>query len=410
MLKPRRLVVLLVAITVSLSACDNETDSKTSRKGDQGQSCTASSDCNDNLVCIDQVCLALGSEDSKNKDAGVATQTIYTRGQVGESCRARSDCESNLTCIHNVCTSSVGIEGNGIAMGEPGESCMSYSDCRSDLVCVDQVCSNPEALLIPEDASVATVGISNRGESCDTRADCKQGLICVDSTCQLAEFDLNPSDKECVLIECREKTDCCDANDIDITVSPCSSYDTSCQSLAQPNIYCDQFTLHCTCEGYDCVDEKCVREPPCEDSSICNLYSTTKIFCSDNNKCVECTEDSDCNEDESCEDNQCIGDCKTDLDCDFFHECQSGVCVEVGCKSDRECIALTGNVFAICEDKECRQPCETDLECSSPDNFQFSICIDGYCENVGCETAEECRLRMNKLEPDRSNAIDIECR
>jgi len=442
-------LVFFVVLIIFCLACDDEATTEEAieiqRTGALGESCMATSDCAEDLVCIDLVCQTSGSRSSSTSspsstsgDSGVRSiapndsgsqpnqpTTIVTRGQEGESCRARQDCDSNLACINNVCTSAAATNTETTTGGQAGESCVSRSDCEIGLVCVNQVCSTADALLPAEeeDASVQTA-IGKRGESCQTRIDCEPGLVCVNGSCQLSDYNIEPNNKECVLIQCRDDDDCCPAENYN-----CEQYDSLCQSNPQPNMYCDQYSLYCTCEGRECVDERCIHDPPCEDSGICNLFSSTRILCSDDNRCVEClidddcfgdeqcndgecvecSDDDDCDDDETCEDNLCVAGCKSDLDCVYFFECQSGTCVEVGCQSDRECIAYTGNAFSICEDAECHEPCDTDLECSSAVNFEFRTCSDGYCVDVGCETDAECRLRLN-IVPGYSNAVDVECR
>ncbi len=408
------LFVLSIAVAALLVACNDETSptEEAVRTGAQGESCNATSDCDPGLVCIDRVCQTTGGGFPSGTDAGTSAP-IVTRGQPGESCTARTDCESGLACIDNVCTSTPGASTEELTRGQAGESCAAHADCDIDLVCVNQVCSPPDVLLVGTEDAGAQVGTGKRGESCMTRADCEQGLICIENSCQPGAFNIQQTDKECVIIECLTEEDCCDPDDPYFESSTCLLYHDECALNGTP-IYCDREMLFCTCQGHSCVDEKCVYEPPCTDASTCSLlpYGDGRVFCSADEVCVECTEDEDCGTDYSCEDNECVSidSCETNLDCPVFHRCADSGCEEVGCTTDRECVAFTGNVLSICEDDECLQACETDLECSSPDNFQFRMCIGGFCEEVGCVTDEECRLRMNILLPVSSTVADIKCR
>jgi hypothetical protein len=163
-----------------------------------------------------------------------------------------------------------------------------------------------------------------------------------------------------------------------------------------------------------------VEDHSCEEDVDC--ASLGLKFC-DDSSCVQCKKDADCDEDEdeTCDAGVCHKPCKQDEECKLFNACDAdtGECVYVGCKSDRECIlAATGPVTgespgptAGGEDprmlkclpsaadpkiNECKIPCENDGSCGSQ-----SVCADGYCKLIGCETAEECRgyLGLTEQQP-----------
>ena len=54
--------------------------------------------------------------------------------------------------------------------------------------------------------------------------------------------------------------------------------------------------------------------------------------------------------DQQCVDGACTSGCKHNEQCPLFNECQSGECVEVGCKSARECYFATKNPLSECRD------------------------------------------------------------
>jgi hypothetical protein len=56
---------------------------------------------------------------------------------------------------------------------------------------------------------------------------------------------------------------------------------------------------------------------------------------------------------------------------------------------------------------ECRQPCETDLECAAVVGFNFRGCVGGFCEDLGCETDEDCRIRLSI---PQTSGDEAECR
>jgi hypothetical protein len=106
--------------------------------------------------------------------------------------------------------------------------------------------------------------------------------------------------------------------------------------------------------------------------------------------------------------NTCTASCEIDEECPIFSACQNGGCVEVGCQTDRECVAYTKSVLATCgTDGTCVQPCSSDFECSSPTNFTYRVCQDGTCVDSGCDTDEECRIR---LAVTAASGNEAECR
>jgi len=166
----------------------------------------------------------------------------------------------------------------------------------------------------------------------------------------------------------------------------------------------------CTLE---CLNERCVQDTSC--TTNLNCTSGNRNICSAGN-CVECVEDDDCDttKGEQCRKNACKKPCSANEECPLFQSCQSGDCVQTGCKSDRECVLAanmnntqTGNQTGVVvvrsnEDARliqclpsdadpkintCKVPCENDGACGS----QFQICDGGYCRFIGCETDEECR-------------------
>jgi hypothetical protein len=135
------------------------------------------------------------------------------------------------------------------------------------------------------------------------------------------------------------------------------------------------------------VQNTCTADVDCG-SSLLHCYDM---------KCAQCKVTADCasiDPEATCIDGVCKAGCKRNEDCPLFDECQSGKCVEVGCKSDRECLFATSDPLSKCVDKECITPCTNDAECTTP----FHVCEDQKCVFVGCESNEECRVLLD-LEP-----------
>jgi hypothetical protein len=231
-----------------------------------------------------------------------------------------------------------------------------------------------------EDTSAARA--SQRGESCHSRLDCAAGLSCLGNVCTVANFPFSPTGKECMAIECREAADCCPE-----PIAGCATYEALC--AAGDATYCSYVQMYCVCDtsAYACEENHCVDV--CDTDTDC-VFGGTCVA----SRCVACASDDECLETQICKNQQCVEKCTEKIDCPYFHDCQAGVCVEVGCNDDRECIAATKNVLAICStDKKCQIPCQTDAECQSG-GYDFRACVNEFCVDIGCESDEECRLRM----------------
>lgn len=341
-----------------------------------------------------------------------------TRGKRGERCQARNDCESGLACLNNTCSK------NEFAIDVVPKQCdriecETTTDCCGDKnteappACKgrDVICSQPT---LP--GCIATL--------CTSDATCNGGSCygtCT-GTGQIGGTCVDVSDCPAVTNTCIISAG---------TSGTCSSTGTFCDDItpcSAPVVNCSTKSCHCQnpdynpsdpiCTEQDCVDicllrcdeesQLCLEDTSCELDSDCTAGG--RNICSNDGRCVECTKDSECDEenDESCVEGTCKKPCEFNEECPLFNECDSGVCKYVGCHSDRECIlaASRGNddgetpatggddprMFKCLpsETEEgvnvCKIPCENDGSCG-----QFQVCDKGYCKFVGCETDEECR-------------------
>lgn len=223
-------------------------------------------------------------------------------------------------------------------------------------------------------------GYSNRGESCRWRNDCKSGLACIGGVCTQNDFPIEMTAKSCDLIECSTDQDCCDPDDFPST---CPEWDELCEGGDE--FACDNYDTFCVCRER-CREDRCVFH--CTSDSDCGIGSCVA------GRCVLCEVDDDCDTNEVCDDGFCEPACTTRNDCPYFHDCQAGRCVETGCDTDRECVAYTGNPRALCREGECKLPCENDAECNAF-GYDFMDCVEGECVYVGCDSDEECRIRLD---------------
>ena len=79
------------------------------KKSAEGGDCNSTSDCKNDLNCVNEIC---------------------SSGSKGSPCNTKADCNTDF-CINEVCT-------DGIV----GDSCVTYKDCQKGLLCTEEVCSN----------------------------------------------------------------------------------------------------------------------------------------------------------------------------------------------------------------------------------------------------------------------------
>jgi hypothetical protein len=238
--------------------------------------------------------------------------------------------------------------------------------------------------------------LGRRGESCLSTDNCEKPLVCVNQTCSVANFEIEVTDKACQRVECEEATDCCPEPN-----PSCKTWKDACDTGAggANQVACDAYNnpiYNCICDTsvWACDNFECIPAVTCAGSFDC-------IFgvCSSEKRCVECEEDTDCLlANQSCVDNACVGGCENDTECPVFHACESGACSEKGCQNDRECVALSRNPLSSCDlaTGSCSESCETDADCSieGGSTFTFRACVDSFCKDVGCQTDEECKIRL----------------
>ncbi len=309
------------------------------------------------------------------------------KGSLGESCTRRDDCGGGLICVENRCTSekSDDAENDGgterIVGGAVGESCTRRADCQSGLACFAQICVKEADIPQGEDGVILARG--GRGETCTARNDCNADLACVAGRCRENEYPVKVEAKECFRVQCETKNDCCKNF---VPSASCDIYKAQCD--ADPSsLYCSYLDQYCVCKQ-TCQDSQCLVDTSCSSELDCNAYNAP--FCV-GTKCSQCRTKDDCTlTDTDCIEGVCRKPCERNEQCPLFYGCQSGKCVDEGCKSDRECYFSTNDPRAKCVDTECVTPCDNDAECTTA----FNLCEGGRCVFAGCSSHEECRVYL----------------
>ena len=225
---------------------------------------------------------------------------------------------------------------------------------------------------------------AGRGESCTTTNECSSGLICVRNACVLGDYPIAPDARVCGIVQCETDIQCALSAE-----QQCPDDAAACE--AGDFAACSRLEEAPCQRTYRCEDRLCVAaQAACTEDEDCPFSRPICVA----GQCVQCLTQDNCETGFLCSGNVCVPSCQTTMDCPYFHACQSNRCVEVGCATDRECVAFTGRVFARCSDKQCLLPCDTDRDCSSEDSFDYEVCRDGRCVYVGCQTEEECRIAL----------------
>jgi hypothetical protein len=355
-----------------------------------------------------------------------------TRGKRGERCMARNDCDSGLACLNGVCAKNE-FDIDVTAKQCDRIECSEDTDCCGDRpTSAPAKCKNRD--LICDSSNAQLPGCV--ATSCAATGVCQGGGTCGAGTCNLVGGT------------CMDASDCLDTCDATLhcTKNPTAvcAVDSDCPYY-QYNVSaaCNNRICNCQNPAYDpsdpicsdsdcedicllrCQDELCLKDNSCETASDCVAVGLP--IC-DDGRCVECTEDDECDEDanETCEKGRCEKPCEHDEECGLFEMCDNGDCVYVGCNDDKECIlaaarGLDGvggtNGTGIstggddprlfkCLPSEadpkintCKIPCENDGSCG-----QFQVCDAGYCKFIGCETDEQCRAYLGIANQQTSEA------
>lgn len=427
----------LAALAVGGLAAGCDSDAKVARSA-EGESCTKTSDCEDNLRCKASVCVSSGT-DTNNPGAGGDDNTGGGAGPVGpapvvlggpgETCGKRTDCADGLACISGRCsTDSATGEGgggnSGPVLGGPGETCGLTSDCQAGLQCLPNgAVYNPQA---------EALGANNVG------------------VCSVVDNGLEPTGKQCGA-ECLTAADCCELPfELHATVAAesCSELagllaGANCATAVTGTVLaaqCFAQTAYCECakNTWACEAGKCSYTAACSkvgfnSPNACPSYTRSGIPLSTpcdttgSKKCTPPAGEPVCKTDANCEtkpvtggglatcgvdectcykpNGLCYRKCQEDLDCPANYLCdtKTTVCVpDVGCASDAECVVRTRNINAKCfEGGVCDTWCDNDVDC----NYGYlvypgapRVCnAEHRCEAVGCLSDRECPPTAHNL-------------
>jgi hypothetical protein len=389
---------------------------------------------------------SLGGCSSSSSSPALATSAE------GESCTRTSDCASDLVCIANTCLPKGTTVADGGVIVTPDGS-----------VVVPPTGGNDGGATMTNVPEAAAPRLSSQGQECQTTADCAVGLACIPSgpygggVCDIASYGLTPTGKTCSG-ECNTAADCCElptnvgtigAVPIhtcqDILTGVLGGSTTGCANASAASnvgIGCFYYQTYCgTCATsnlWTCTSNKCSYTHTCANSGnvLNGCPSETRTGQPLTTNCEGasgtckaavvagvCTADADC-DGKTASDNAaitcrggsctcyaasggvqgCYLKCANDLECRQGYHCDaaaSKLCVQDGaCSTDADCAAVQGMVNAKCNAGVCKSTCKTDHDCSSSglstnpyfgNSFTGQVCgSDGFCDPLGCANDADC--------------------
>lgn len=280
---------------------------------------------------------------------------------------------------------------------DDGTACNNNSGVCSDGVC--QVCDPDQC---PEDDNPCTFAAClfgacaqsevDNGTSCGDEKVCQDGL-CTDVVCNPANC---PNDSnECTVPACDQDGECA-LNPVDDNTS-CDGGNGSCQAgVCQPNFVCDPAT--CPADGNECTEAACENNA-CVQANVQNGTCNNGNGVCDQGNCVECVEDSQCDDSNECTSGSCSS---------------NGVCEYTPVGNGASCnagagVCISGNCAAVCnpancpdDGNECTESfCQADNSCGTRPVSAGSSCAGGAgsCDDNGtcdvcmpsdCADSNEC--------------------
>jgi len=434
----------LVALSTGglLGGCDS--DAKIA-KSSPGESCTKTSDCEDNLKCLDGTCYKKsggtdtnnGGEGNTAGTSGVDGPPAPVLGKLGESCTKRADCVDGLACLSQRCSEDVatgdGGEGSGgPALGGVGETCGLTTDCADGLACLPSdgapdlrgieakaIGSNSVGVCSPVDNGLTPTGNACGGE-CKTAEDCCELPVAVHIPYALLDTPgvsgpYGTGANSCTQLAALLDGVACATTKVVAEQVQCFARATYCD--------CGAKTWACNDAGRCEYTAACVAATAGSVTGGCPTFTrlglpTPTTLCNKAKKCAPeavagCKVDADCDETvyavgtlDPCTDGKCVchkdsgscyRGCSEDLDCPVTTTCDTttSLCTTGDqCDSDAFCVTLNNDINSKCVAGSCQGSCSNDRDCNGGQLTNYTntrVCnADHVCELVGCVNDNQC--------------------
>ncbi|XP_028157244.1 uncharacterized protein LOC114350564 isoform X7 [Ostrinia furnacalis] len=358
--------------------------------------CEINSDCNDDSVCINGVCLHACSAEgqspcsnnaecfARNHAASCRCPAALPSGDplthcmkipvIGEpECRVDSDCPSKHACLRDQCR----------------EACSELKPCNGNARCSvsDSIpfrtllCRCPEGYLPDEAGSCKSAQLP--APSCSSDQDCSDQESCVNRICR------NPcncgENAECFIRDHRPVCSCRDGFDGDpyrvCRIVGCRT-DSECESNeACVNGNCiSPCLLNSTCgANADCLVER--NRPLCRCRN--GFEGDARVGCNP----IECRTNSDCPLDKQCHAHRCINPCLSGNTCGRNAKCLVPNHIAV-CKCD---IGYIGSPYVECRPETIAE-CYVDADCPPKSACLSSRCVNPCTALHPCSTPARCEV------------------
>lgn len=353
-----------VLVVVSI-ACNKPKAVEPARQGDRDDTCLAKNDCRSGLSCLNGTCQPVA----------------YDFKPSGKEC-IRYECEETEDCCGDRPTELPGkCVGKESICNQP-----SVADCPGSITCSDDSeCGEGQCNKVTSQTCSVTLGACTSDANCFAETceipDASGGYGGYYGACSVSGGTCYADD------ECPYFADEC-GDPVEATYGICDCANPEFDPSAD---ICSDEDCEGVC-GLVCTDNLCLVDDACEEDEECPASTP---FC-DDGACVQCTDDSECNEEneEECRAGSCVRPCEYDQECPELNVCDSGACVYTGCKTNEDCLFVYVRSDedarqAECVTEEdmgyCRFPCENDAHCG-----QTEVCEKGLCKDIGCQTDAQC--------------------
>ncbi len=386
---------------------------------------------NDNtpeVRCTESSC---GADMQCNTETGKCEDKSHSQQPEGKTCQSNDDCDgmiceagkcvklpegsclSNDDCYHQYCVQSKCVECTEDEQCDEGGVCENNAckyectvndDCQQGFICeahhcVESWCDDdsgcPDGLVCKDDHHCGLECTTNDECSdnkicsaehrciyeCEEDTDCSDGLVCKDNhrcgfECttneECSDNKICSSEHHCI-IECQEDTDC--SGDLVCRDNRCAKECIGNEDCGGLKI-CDNYVCRYECEkdsecsgNAQCVQYRCELE--CSEDKPC--ISSILPHCSDQNRCVACLRDEDCEgEERACD--LTTYSCKNRCDIITCDE-ETEICNrEIGQCEAFSCLQM------VCGDEDCFLDENKIPHCTAVDTCDFAN--DNDCDGI----------------------------
>ncbi|MFT3925515.1 MAG: hypothetical protein QM778_23450 [Myxococcales bacterium] len=349
-------------------------------------------------VCEKGRCISGDANDSFCKDEEVCTQEVCLVGVGCTSMPVEGDCDDPAPCIsgekcqYGRCWGQSTCGADQVCDRELNQcvSCTKDGQCDDNDPCTldDCSCDTPDC-----QGGLCTHTPAEEGASCDDGIMCTSEDVCMAGVCAGAPQDGSCTDNnDCTLDTCQQGKGC--------VFTKSSDPELACTDLQD-----------CT-SGDHCANGTCVGSENCDGQE----------FCGPTGRCVECVENSDCDNSNVCVTQTCVegmcvskfnngASCQDPYKCTTGDFCQDGACLTGPGRDHNQC-----KDTVACTEDLCNPPsadgcthqfkdgltCDDGIGCTGPDVCSGGKCIgpdacpgDPVCDPVlkicaTCQKALDC--------------------